>query len=48
MTQTNNLAQGLSLNADDWMRIAGTETNTQFTIPLAESNTSRFYRLTYP
>ena len=48
MTQTNNLAQGLSLKTNDWMRMNGTETNTQFTVPLTQTNSSRFYRLVYP
>lgn len=48
LTQTNHPAQGLSVDPGDWMRIAGTETNTQFTLPLAGTNPPGFYRLVYP
>ncbi len=48
MTQTNNLDRGLSLNSNDWSRIAGTQTNTQITIPREALGTLGFYRLVYP
>jgi len=48
MTQTNNLARGLSLNTNDWLRISGSQTNTQVTISLDGSRGPGFYRLVYP
>jgi len=48
MTQTNNLARGLSLNTNDWSRIAGSQTDTQVTISLDGSSGPGFYRLVYP
>ena len=48
MTQTNNLARGLSLSSNDWSRIPGTQTNTQFTISRAGISGLGFYRLVYP
>jgi hypothetical protein len=48
MTQTNNLARGLSLNPDDWSRIPSSQTNTQFRISRDGIGGSGFYRLVYP
>ena len=48
MTQTNNLAQGLSLNPNDWSRIPSSQTNTQLSIPLDAITAPGFYRLVYP
>jgi hypothetical protein len=48
MTQTNNLARGLSLNSNDWSRISGSQTNTQVTISLDAIRGPGFYRLVYP
>jgi hypothetical protein len=48
MTQTNNLARGLSLNTNDWSRIAGSQTNTQFRISRDAISGPGFYRLVYP
>jgi hypothetical protein len=48
MTQTNNLARGLSLNTNDWSRISGSQTNTQVTISLDGIRGLGFYRLVYP
>jgi len=48
MTQTNNLARGVSLNSNDWSRIAGSQTNTQVRISRGGISGSSFYRLVYP
>ena len=48
MTQTNNLALGLSLNTNDWSRISGSQTNTQVTISLDGIRGLGFYRMVYP
>ncbi len=48
MTQTNNLARGLSLNTNDWWRIPGSNTNTQVRISRSGVTGCGFYRLVYP
>lgn len=42
--QTNNLGAGLGTN---WVSVPGTDTNTQFVVPLVPENASVFYRLIY-
>jgi autotransporter-associated beta strand protein len=46
--QTNNPVSGLSLNANDWARIPGSQTNTQLTIAFDKAVATGFYRLVYP
>jgi hypothetical protein len=46
--QTNHLASGVSGDTNDWMRIAGTQTNTQYNILLDQTKAASFYRLVYP
>ncbi len=48
MTQTNDLALGVSLNSNDWSRIPGSQTNTQVTIARDGISGPGFYRLVYP
>ena len=46
--QTNRLGSGLSLDTNDWTRLAGSATTNQVLIPLNPAQPSAFYRLVYP
>jgi autotransporter-associated beta strand protein len=48
LVQTNNLHLGISANANDWMRMAGSTGTTQVIIPITGSQPTGFYRLVYP
>jgi len=48
LQQTNNVVKGISLNANDWMRVAGSAGTNRFTIPVNPTIPASFYRLTYP
>jgi hypothetical protein len=48
VTQTNNLAGGLSLDPADWAHIPGAETKTSMVIQLDGDRTTGFYRLVFP
>jgi hypothetical protein len=48
LAQTNHLDRGVSPNSSDWMRLPGTETNTQFRVPLDGTNRAGYYRLMVP
>ncbi|HEV7927509.1 MAG TPA: alpha-L-fucosidase [Verrucomicrobiae bacterium] len=47
MVQTN-LAQGVSANPKDWIRIEGTSATNQFAIPLTGTSPMEFYKLVFP
>ena len=48
LAQTNNLANGLSRNTNDWGTIAGSASTNQVSIPIIRTNKTGFYRLIYP
>ena len=48
LTQTNALSRGVSANAADWMRLAGSSTTNQMVVPLRASQPASFYRLIFP
>jgi len=48
LMQTNRLPQGISTNAQDWMRLLGTSATNHFTIPPTGGKSMEYYRLTYP
>jgi autotransporter-associated beta strand protein len=48
ITQTNNLAQGISTNTNDWATVAGSFATNQIVLPLESTNSAAFYRIVYP
>ena len=46
--QTNNLIQGVSVNPNDWMTVAGSTATNQTTITMESAQPAEFYRLVYP
>jgi autotransporter-associated beta strand protein len=48
LVQTNNLANGISGNINDWMTVAGSTVTNQMTIPIISTTRNEFYRLVYP
>jgi hypothetical protein len=48
MVQTNKLANGISLNANDWGRVAGSTLTNKVSITINKSLPAGFYRLVYP
>jgi len=48
IAQTNNLANGISLNTNDWGSVANSAGTNQVTLPLDPAKPMEFYRLVYP
>lgn len=48
LAQTNNLANGLSSNTNDWATIIGSASTNQVSIPIDRAKLAGFYRLIYP
>ncbi len=48
LTQTNNLAKGVSANTNDWATVTGSSLTNTFTIPIVKTNLNQYYRLIYP
>jgi hypothetical protein len=48
LTQTNNLAKGVSANTNDWATVVGSSLTNTFTIPIVKTNLNQYYRLIYP
>jgi hypothetical protein len=48
LSQTDNLANGVSPNTNDWGTVAGSASTNQITIPIIRTNTAGFFRLIYP
>ena len=48
LMQTNHLANGLSLNLNDWTTVPASQTTNQMTLPLDSSLPGGFYRLVFP
>ena len=48
LTQTNNLAQGISRNTNDWGTVANSASTNLVTIPIDPAKPTEFYRLIYP
>jgi subtilase family serine protease len=48
IVQTNNLANGISLNTNDWGTVSGSAVTNLITIPIDSSKPGEFYRLIYP
>ncbi|MDR3460039.1 MAG: Ig-like domain-containing protein [Verrucomicrobiae bacterium] len=48
LAQTNNLANGVSRNTNDWGTVAGSAGTNQVFIPVIRTNKTGFYRLIYP
>jgi hypothetical protein len=48
LSQTNNLANGISLKTNDWDTVANSASTNQITIPIIRTNKAGFYRLIYP
>ena len=48
LSQTNNLANGLSRNTNDWATVANSASTNQVVVPIVLTNKSGFFRLTYP
>jgi hypothetical protein len=48
LSQTNNLANGVSRNTNDWIAITGSASTNQITIPIIRTNKAGFFRLIYP
>jgi hypothetical protein len=46
--QTNNLAQGISLNASDWGTVSGSSSTNQVQVAIDPAKPTEFYRLVYP
>jgi hypothetical protein len=46
--QRNNLSQGVSVNPNDWMTVAGSTATNQATITIESAQPAEFYRLVYP
>jgi len=48
LMQTNNLANGISLNTNDWGAVANSASTNLVTIPINPAAPTEFYRLIYP
>jgi hypothetical protein len=48
LVQTNNLAEGISLNTNDWMTVPGSTEVDQTNITIEPTNKTEFYKLAYP
>jgi autotransporter-associated beta strand protein len=48
LTQTNNLAAGISSNTNDWSPVPGSSTTNQLSLPIDGTMPMEFYRLVYP
>jgi hypothetical protein len=48
LTQTNNLAYGISRNTNDWGTVAISASTNLVTIPINPTKPAEFYRLVYP
>jgi autotransporter-associated beta strand protein len=48
LAQTNNLARGISLNANDWGTVSGSASTNLVIIPIDPAKPSDFYRMVYP
>jgi len=48
LTQTNNLAKGVSANTNDWATVVGSSLTNTFTVPIVKTNLNQYYRLIYP
>ena len=48
LVQTNNLAAGISTNANDWTTVAGSAATNQVFISIDATKPAEFYRLVYP
>jgi photosystem II stability/assembly factor-like uncharacterized protein len=48
IAQTNNLANGISRNTNDWATVSGSASTNLVAIPIVRTNKTEFYRLIYP
>ena len=48
LRQTNHLANGISLNANDWDVAANSQLTNQFVVPINSSSPEDYFRLVYP
>ena len=48
LAQTNHLANGISLNTNDWGTVANSTGTNQLTLPIDPAKPTEFYRLIYP
>jgi autotransporter-associated beta strand protein len=48
LTQTNNLANGISVNINDWSTVPGSQQTNQVLLPIDPALPAEFYRLVYP
>jgi hypothetical protein len=48
LSQTNHLANGISVNTNDWGTVANSASTNQLTIPMNLTNPTEFFRLVYP
>jgi hypothetical protein len=48
LSQTNNLATGISTNPGDWGTVAGSAGTNVIPVPILRSNKAGFFRLIYP
>jgi autotransporter-associated beta strand protein len=48
LIQTNHLANGLSVNSNDWTTVANSSSTNAVTVPLNPALPDEFYRLIYP
>jgi len=48
LSQTNNLNKGVSANTNDWLRLTGSTTTNQITLPISSALTGGYYQLVYP
>ena len=48
LMQTNNLANGLSANTNDWGTVANSSQTNQIVLPINPALPAEFYRLVYP
>ena len=48
LMQTNNLANGISSNTNDWGAVANSQQTNQIILPIIPSQSAGFYRLIYP
>ena len=48
LQQTNHLAQGLSLNTNDWAEVSGSEFTNKEVLTVSPTNRMEFFRMAYP
>ena len=48
LMQTNNLANGISFNTNDWGPVANSQQTNRISLPVLPSQPAEFYRLVYP